>query len=510
MSHSHTHTHSHNHARTTHTQQTSYPLSNTTNSTSNLRDLSLPSSLLGPPESHRPRRLVDNHTGNVRGRRIVVVDEDEDEFDHEQEGGDHRRVPVSVPVSVGALTRTLAYPRAPGSTASSRGAGAVRDAPPRIELELSWASGGVDGSGAGGLGGGVIVEEQDDREHRGERNEDEDAGRRTRHETRRLSLSSSSSSSSHGPLPPFRDRLDSALEALRSPSSPLVPGLNTSSAVATTATEVNSTTINGGNNGNSIRIVQVPGAERGEEEVQQLEEAEEEGAEIDDDDDLVDRRLFSLPQVSVSVSSAATALPSSTSNFSPPRNTNSNANASAANPSMAVALPPAVATTANTPASFGGFGLGFGPPPTLPPIITDMDEEEGEVGESWSGLPGRQATIRRGRSSNTHLHTDNRPSHNRVRGQERSLRLSQMQLQRLGEVQLPSPSLSGFYDWLDGASVNAGAASAVVSAPFADESAVSERGEGVRNEGDRAGEARREQGQGQGSWEEDVLSGLLF
>jgi len=104
------------------------------------------------------------------------------------------------------------------------------DAPPRIELELSGVS--------AGFGRSIINEDEKE-------GEDERGGGREeggRNETQRIV---SVPSTSRGFPTPFRDRLDSALEALRSPS-PLVPEFNTS-----ITTTIDSTTSNNSRNNNN-------------------------------------------------------------------------------------------------------------------------------------------------------------------------------------------------------------------------------------------------------------------
>ncbi|KXN83065.1 hypothetical protein AN958_01902 [Leucoagaricus sp. SymC.cos] len=150
-------------------------------------------------------------------------------------------------------------------------------------------------------------------------------------------------------------------------------------------------------------------------------------------------------------------------------------------------------------------GFGFGLPPTLPPIMTDMavdadtdiinedtanDDDGGEAREVWERRRMSQQFI------------------------------SQSQAQRLGEVQLPSPSLSGFYDWLEGASVGAARGTGSEgdrTGVGMGVGAVSGRVEpaGFTTGGDATGAAvvvdersgSRVQTHG-ASWQEDVLSGL--
>jgi len=68
--------------------------------------------------------------------------------------------------------------------------------------------------------------------------------------------------------------------------------------------------------------------------------------------------------------------------------------------------------------------------------------------------------------------------------------------------EVPSPSLSGLYDWLEGANVNARLASTSTNAP------VSVTGAGLPGSSGREGEVSgSNQRYGQGSWGEDVSSG---
>ncbi len=240
----------------------------------------------------------------------------------------------------------------------------LRDVPPRVELSNSlWTSLGISSSRTNST----------EEEHVGaaeiERQE-EDLGY---------------------PDPPFRDRLDSALEALRSPS-PLVPGL-----VAV----------------DSNRDENLMGSRPG---------------------------------------SSSASLPSSYSNTSTPQ-----------------AQIPLITPLYNTSAGPSRSSI----PPILPPILTHADNTD------WRrDLPAPH---------------DRHPR--RISREEYDRRT----LQRLGEVQVPSPSLTGFYDWLGGASANV---------PTPGTRPVSTSGLNiVTNAGmqaptqDQVGEVR--------SWEEDVLAGQV-
>ena len=87
--------------------------------------------------------------------------------------------------------------------------------------------------------------------------------------------------------------------------------------------------------------------------------------------------------------------------------------------------------------------------------------------------------------------------------------------------EVPSPSLSGFYEWLEGANVNAGMGSTSVNAPvsvatvslpgvaFTTEAVGAGTGVGAgvddsEREAEASSSGRRH---GQGSWEEDIFSG---
>ncbi|KAF5353959.1 hypothetical protein D9756_007030 [Leucocoprinus leucothites] len=231
------------------------------------RNFSLPSSFIGSSGSVRTQTRtgglldeeVDAPDGDEDEEQFIDDDGDDNESVHSSSRSDHRHA-APTPISVGSTANT--YSRTGSSVPSSiqslstRAAAvgaAVRDAgPPRIELQLSGTS--------GGFGRGVIDEDEAD-EHDEDGEEEEEGQEREAirggGEVGSASTSSSSTSSAsirsstHDP-PLFRDRLDSALEALRSPSSLLVPGLSTS---VTTATDdnvtTNHTTATTNNNGNA-------------------------------------------------------------------------------------------------------------------------------------------------------------------------------------------------------------------------------------------------------------------
>jgi len=88
----------------------------------------------------------------------------------------------------------------------------------------------------------------------------------------------------------------------------------------------------------------------------------------------------------------------------------------------------------------------------------------------------------------------------RLRQERHQTQMIERENVQLPEV--PSPSLSGLYDWLEGASVNGRMTSTSINAP------VSVATAGLPDASGREGEVSgSNQRHGQGSWEEDVFSG---
>lgn len=244
----------------------------------------------------------------------------------------------------------------------------LRDAPPRIELSNSmWSSLNMGGSGRNSTT--VVDEERAVGPEMGRQEEQDDLVY---------------------PDPSFRDRLDSALEALRSPSSPLVPGFV--------------------------------------------------GADSNRDENPTEPRS----------DSSSIPLPSSISNVVPPQTQIPPANPLVVRPGRSGVLP------------------------TLPPILIDS------ANNGWRrNLPAPH--------DRQHLRRVSREEYDR------------RTLQRLGEVQVPSPSLSGFYDWLEGASAN------VPTPGTGSGSALGSNGFNTPNNAEAQAPSQDQGGEGR-SWEE-VLSG---
>jgi len=178
------------------------------------RHFNLASPVLGSGSSRTYARL-GRLSEEILVDREEELDEDEEQITNELDGQDDQHVIAPATISLGHANN-------------------ASDAPPRIELELSGVS--------AGFGRSIIDEDE------GEGEDERGGGREegSRNETQRIV---SASSTSHGLPPPFRDRLDSALEALRSPS-PLVPEFNTS-----ITTTIDSTTSNNSRDNNNSNCV---------------------------------------------------------------------------------------------------------------------------------------------------------------------------------------------------------------------------------------------------------------
>jgi hypothetical protein len=387
-------------------------------------------------------------------------DEEIDQLDHDDEiasdrhrGGIERTRPSILPRAVAAVTTP--QPTQPRAAALIP---VGRDSPPRVEL--SWSTLGTDSLNSSipnlalpppsnnGVGrsisevavsvieGAEDVDQEDEDEDEEYLDAEEEPANPETHLHQPPPL----------PLPPFRDRLDSALEALRSPSSPLVPGLIPGESITSVVTTIN-------NNDNGEGGTATVAADN---------------------------------EVAQSSTSASSFTSSTSSNEI--ESTSGN---------VATRMTAIVGGT--TPAS-SRLGL----PPTLPPILTEHDDVDQGEGRTWSR--GAQTS-----SSSSSLHDyvyplppQNRsqtPNYSSSHHVPRSLAQERRSthLQRLGEVPLPSPSLSGFYDWLENASVNASVAAASVGAP------TGERVEDTDQSQESNDGARQ-----RASWEEDVLSGLIY
>lgn len=370
-------------------------------------------------------------------------------------------------------------PRARGRTRV-----AVHDAPPRIELSNSvWSSLdiGANSTSTSARNSGVMaqenetevdeLEEEDDGE--GPDEDDSDVG---------------GDDHNDGVYPPFRDRLDSALEALRSPSSPLVPGLvprdttNVPTATAITNHET-STTID------ATEALTVPRPVLGS----------------------------TLP---TTASTSSTSNSSSHNIVTPPRDHQQQFASQGVSNSNSLSSNIGPGSTSTTNASMVGR---IGPPPTLPPILTDTTDLGSSSGTGDDDVMWRRGSQRQTQQippvSQASRIREQEQGQGRTRGGSTELFTAQnggarAQRSVLGEVQLPSPLLSGFYDWLEGASVNADAARNSVQVD-AESSAIPTASGSGSNGSENSSVDARPQADAQvqnhdderRSWEEDVLSG---
>ncbi|KAF9450400.1 hypothetical protein P691DRAFT_473319 [Macrolepiota fuliginosa MF-IS2] len=363
------------------------------------------------------------------------------------------------------------------------------DAPPRIELSNSLWSSLSTGVGVGG-------EDQDD--DPGDTDDEGGVGARTDN--------NNANNRSYPDPPPFRDRLDSALEALRSPSSPLVPGLVP------------------GNRDRSLNNENSNESNRGNEEEEDVEAEAEVEAEL-----LTASRsgvsiasTSSLQNTTVNITTADHSTNSTTGNnngnttalthplrmvYTSHTTTSSPASTSTSTNTSTLTSTSASASSSSSSISGGMNTRTAGAPPTLPPIVTDTDTDE-----MWRRDLHReprnvhvhvQTQIQMQPQASTHhhlhqvhfhprtttMHTQHvhhhhhHHNHAHVGGdvdsgdtgrfsfasasvhahERRAMQMQQQQQQQqqqqrqrlgLGEVEVPSPSLSGFYDWLEGASAN--------------------------------------------------------
>ena len=517
--------------------------------------------------------------------------EDEEQLTNEldQEYDDQRLVTAPTTISTGSIMNVYPHMARPVLSSSSSRVNNTGDVPPRLELELSGVSAGF---------GRSVIDENDEREG------DDD-------ETQRIASVSSTGS------PPFRDRLDSALEALRSPS-PLVPEFNTS---------ITNDNITGNNNGGNDFVTfgellvegldqrrhlhpphpvlssgtatpsrrgrpsfasvaeLVAHAHNHGEHHQTIEDAEAEAPspttasaltsgftsvmdlirastarrrlgtrEEEEEIAVLNRRSFSSspPQSQYLISGAAISpgadsatLPVSTffgrsgsvtqhqSNFRTSTSTSSRSNStlnthpsSDSNTSAAANTHDSNYLTAATALSYTPLPLSDPPlvdftrlqPPILPPIVADTRIDDVETDHrSDNGFEGDEDEDREEEQRQSGLDGTARTSRLwQERFQTRTIGRENVQL-----PEVPSPSLSGFYEWLEGANVNAGMGSTSVNAPvsvatvslpgvaFTTEAMGAGTGVGAgvddsEREAEASSSGRRH---GQGSWEEDIFSG---
>ena len=534
--------------------------------------------------SSRTRAQLGRLGEGILVDRQEELDEDEEQISKKLDAQDDQHVTAPATISFGHSNN-------------------ASDAPPRIELELSGVSAGF----------GRSIIDEDEKE-----GEDEHGGRReegSRNETRRIV---SVSSTSHGLPLPFRDRLDSALEALRSPS-PLVPEFNTSITATIDSTTSNNSRDNNNSNGvneNSVtfdREPRIEGLDRRRDfpvhrnsiassstaapsrggfpsvpsvgiyahNYGDLHQATGAGAE---EIDVLDRRLpprapVSSPTTTSASASGSTSIvdlirantarrlsirgeqeeivvpnrrflsPSSDPQLqdlypnvpiSPDNDSATPAGSTFSGRSGPVAqrqsgftrssltssnplssTRPRLASnsgtiadtdynndlTAATTLRYNPFPLSEPPlvdstrpqPPVLPPILADThidhiepDDRDDSRSEEYENEERRSRHLRR--------ILDGIARDSRLRQERHQTQTIERENVQLPEV--PSPSLSGLYDWLEGANVNARMASTSTNAPVSVTSAGLPGDSG--REGDVSGSNQR---YGQGSWEEDASSG---
>ena len=543
------------------------------------RYFNLASPILGSGPSRTHARL-----GRL-GEEILVdreeeLDEDEEQITNELDGQDDQHVIIP-------------------ATASHGHANNASDAPPRIELELSGVS--------AGFGRSIIDEDENE-------GEDERGGGReegSRNETQRIV----SVSSSHGLPLPFRDRLDSALEALRSPS-PLVPEFNTSITTTVDSTASNDSRDNNNSNGvneNSVtfdREPQIEGLDRRQHlpsrrdsiagsstaapsrggypsvpsvsiyahNYGDLHQAIDAGAE---EIDVLDRRLPPRAPVSSPTTTSASAsrltsivdlIRANTARrlsirgeqeeiVVPNRrflSSSSNQQSQDLNPDVPISPGDDFATPAEStfsgrsgPVAQRQSGLGrptltssnllsstrpclvsnpgttadtnynndltaatrYNPlpepplvdstrpqPPVLPPIVADTHIDHIEPGDRGENRSEEYENEERRQSRHLRRILDGIARDSRLRQERHQTQTIERENVQLPEV--PSPSLGGLYDWLEGANVNARMASTSTNAPVGVTTAGSPGDSG--REGRISGSNQRHR---QGSWEEDVFSG---